>query len=120
MGKEESGSLEGFTNKFCMTSDCMAEKPEFEGGPLVGVILGFSVTFLFMLFGAIKIIIDEIERHAKYNQDLIDDVEKLKNRYQLTDQQIKDIDEKFHERENAKQKTAKELETERLELMAKN
>ena len=116
---EDTKSTKGFTKVFCMSHECHAEPAEFEGGHLIGLIVGFVVTAGFMLFGVIVIIKDEIDRHGKYAQQLIDDRIKLRAAG-ATDADIAAYDREFFERENAKKKTAAELEKERLELMAKN
>lgn len=117
--KANSKSTLGYTKVLCMTDDCHAEKPEFEGMNMIGLCVGFAVTALFMIFGVIVIIRDEIHRHRKYKQDLIVDQEKLrKSGVDAGLQQA--YDKEFFDRENAKKKTAEELEKERLELMAKN
>lgn len=117
--KDETKSTKGFTDIFCMTEQCHAEAPEFEGANLIGLCVGFTVTAGFMIFGVIVIIRDEINRHKKYAADLINDRDRLK-RAGASDKDIQDIDRQFFEKENAKKKTAAELEKERLELMAKN
>lgn len=82
----------------------MAEKPEFEGGALIGVILGFSVTFIFMLYGAIRIIMDECHRHAEYKEQLVKDVAKLES-MGCDAGMIRDIDVAFTASENLVAKT---------------
>lgn len=82
----------------------MAEKPEFEGGALIGVILGFSVTFIFMLYGAIRIILDECQRHVDYKVQLDKDVAKLKG-MGCDNGMIDDIDAAFKVKENLVAKT---------------
>ena len=76
--KEDSNSEQGFTDRFCMSDKCYAEKPEFEGGTLIGIIVGFVVTGLFMLFGVVVIIRDEIKRIHDFRDQLVQDRNKLK------------------------------------------
>jgi len=117
--KAETKSTKGFTDIFCMSDKCHAEAPEFEGANLIGLAVGFTVTAGFMIFGVIVIIRDEIKRHKDYAADLINDVHRLEAAG-ASEQMIKDINRAFYEKENAKKKSAAELEKERLELMAKN
>lgn len=76
--KEDSNSEQGFTDRFCMSDKCHAEKPEFEGGNLIGIIVGFVVTGLFMIFGVVVIIRDEIKRIHDFRDQLVQDRNKLK------------------------------------------
>ena len=66
MDNSESLSVEGYTKVFCMSDRCHAPPPEFEGGALIGMILGFGVTGCFVIFGFITIILDEKRRHIAY------------------------------------------------------
>ena len=117
--KADSLSDDGYTDKFCMKDFCFGPDPEFEGGNLIGVVLGFAVTGIFMIFGIVVQIRDAIHRVDNYHADLAKDRRKLEE--QGCDQQALDLyDREFHERENAKAKTKEEMEKERLELMAKN
>ena len=117
--KGDSLSEKGFTDEFCMDEKCHAEKPEFEGMNLVGLAVGFTVTAIFMIFGVMVIIRDEIHRIRNYRAQLVTDRSKLQA-MGVTAQQLQDYDNEFTNRETAKKKTAEELERERQELMAKN
>ena len=75
--KEDSASEQGYTDKFCMDDKCHAPKPEFEGANLVGLCIGFTVTALFMIFGVVVIIRDEIHRIRNYKAQLVTDRAKL-------------------------------------------
>ena len=118
--KEDTASVEGFTNAFCTASFCTAPENEFEGASLVGLIVGFTVTFCAMLFAVIVIIRDEIKRHKDYAIQLEKDRADLMSKHGATQKDLDDYDQAFMTKENAKKKTAAELEQERLELMAKN
>lgn len=117
--KDESNSEQGFTDKFCMGDECHAPKPEFDGANLAGLIIGFVVTGLFMIFGVIVIIRDEINRMHDFREQLVQDRDKLR-RQGIDDGTLAKYDGEFMTRETAKKKTAEELERERQELMAKN
>ena len=102
-----------------MTEKCHAPKPEFDGANLIGLCIGFTVTAIFMTFGVVVIIRDEIHRIRNYRAQLVTDRAKL-SAQGITAQQLADYDREFVQRETAKKKTAEELERERQELMAKN
>jgi|Transcript_43156 hypothetical protein len=44
---------------------------EFEGGNLIGLIIGFVCTGIFMIFASIEIILDEIARHASFKKKIV-------------------------------------------------
>ena len=76
--KSESKSTQGYTDDFCNVDACYGDDPEFEGANLVGVIVGFAVTGLFMLFGIVVQIRDAIRRVDNYRADLDKDRRKLR------------------------------------------
>lgn len=74
--KEDSRSIKYYTDVFNMGPDSYGPEEEFEGMYLIGMILGFVTTGLFMIFGFIKIISDECKRHTTFK----DNVEKEKKK----------------------------------------
>ena len=117
--KEDSLSSDGFTDQMCMSDVCFGPDPEFDGANLIGVILGFVVTGAFMIFGIFVQIRDAIKRVDDYHADLRKDIQKLRDQG-CDAKALASYENEFYERENAKKKTAEEMEKERLELMAKN
>ena len=116
---DETKSVQGYTKTFCSLDICHGEDPVFEDGNLVGLAIGFTVTGIFMTFGVVVIIRDEMHRVVNYNADL--DKDRAKLRGQGVDAAtMQSYDQEFFTRENTKKKSAAELEKERLELMAKN
>ena len=65
-----------YTNVFNMGPETHGEQEEFEGMYLIGMILGMVTTGLFMIFGVIVILRNEVKRHYEYS----DDVQKAKNK----------------------------------------
>jgi hypothetical protein len=59
-----------YTNVFNMGPETHGEQEEFEGMYLIGTILGFVTTGLFMIFGFIVIVADEVKRHETYSSDI--------------------------------------------------
>ena len=117
--KSESKSTQGYTDDFCMTDECFGPDPEFDGANMIGVVLGFAVTGLFMIFGIVVQIRDAIHRVDNCHADLAKDRRKLQE--QGCDAKMMDqYDNEFIERENRKKLTKEEAEKERLDLMAKN
>lgn len=64
--KADSRSKKYYTDVFNMASDSHGASDEFEGMYLVGLIIGFITTGFFVIFGAIVIVKDEVDRHKKF------------------------------------------------------
>ena len=65
----------------------------------IGLIVGFVLTGLFMIFAIFWIVKDEIERHATYKQKIEDDKKKLTRDYDWTAENIRVALAEFAEKE---------------------
>ena len=87
------------TDSFNLDVSTHRETPPFEGGSLVGLIVGFSCTFIFFILAARLIILDELLRHSTYDALLIRDVRRLRNDCNKDDEGIDQINREFEEAE---------------------
>ena len=69
---------------------------------LVGMVLGFSVTGLFLIYAGIRIIMDEIHRAKFYKAKVASCEEKLENKYDFSKNAIKTINEDFFNKDSGK------------------
>lgn len=114
--KGDSRSTKYYTEVFNMSPETYGPEEEFEGMYLIGMILGFVTTGLFMIFGFIAIVRDECKRHEDFKAN----VEKEKNKltavpYSMDASQMRILDKEFRDREESRGK-AVDVEKERREL----
>ena len=112
--KSESRS-KFYTDNFNVKANTFGDKQEFEGSYLVGLIIGFIVTSILMIFAFVVVTYDEIMRHRNYDKDVQDATDKLINVYKCSSDDIKRIEQEFKDKEENRGKR-KDIEKERLEL----
>lgn len=87
--REKDDSRSGvFTDTFNVSPESHGPAEELEGGYQIGVIVGFIVTAIFMIFGVIVILNDECKRHDKFKQMVEDDIHQLKAKHGCSQQDI--------------------------------
>ena len=69
--KDDSGTPEGYVLCFSSPTDTH-DVAEFKGGYQIGIITGFIVTGIAMIFAVYTIIDDEFQRHARFAQNVED------------------------------------------------
>ena len=79
---------ETFTIKIPHGPEFHGGEETFEGMYQVGVILGFIVTGLFMLFGAVTLCMDEANRHKMYKFKIMEDEQKMRSTYKVGEDRI--------------------------------
>lgn len=88
-----------------------------EGMPqvsLIGIIVGFSVTGIFIIFAIVNIIIDETQRHAQFSEKVQSAANILQDKYEVKEDELAEMFREFAEKD-AKGSTAN-AEEERKEL----
>ena len=85
---------------------------------MIGLIIGFGCTGVFILFSLINIIIDEVQRHADFEQRVEKAKDTLREDYNLDDRAMEEIEEEFRLKEAKGDKF--DAEEERKELAAIN
>jgi hypothetical protein len=66
------------TQQFNLHPTTHAPEIEIEGTTMVGIVIGFSVTGIFLITAMILILRDECLRHARYAKNIKNDFKKLK------------------------------------------
>ena len=61
---------------------------ELEGGSLAGVIVGFGLTGIFIIYAAARLVHDEIMRHGQFNRKVLKRENVLKDDYGKTTENI--------------------------------
>ena len=104
-----------FTHDFAHTADTYGVPEEYTGANLVGAIIGFLVTGIFMVFAIIMLINDEIKRHKEFAQKISDDKRKLKSIYNVDQNQLDAWEREFEEKDKlVMTKEARQAEREKL------
>ena len=85
---------------------------------MIGLIIGFGCTAVFILFSLINIIIDEVQRHADFEQRVEKAKDTLRDDYNLDDRAMEEIEEEFRLKEQKGDKF--DAEEERKGLAAIN
>lgn len=98
-GNPDESRSEYFTTTISTRPELVGKPEEFEGLYLVGLIVGFILTGLFMAFAIFWIVKDEIERHWFYLGKIEKDIKRLTNVYGWTDADVKRAAEDFVEKE---------------------
>ena len=70
-----------FTKEFNEAANTNGGKDDYEGMYGVGVIVGFVLTGIFMIFAMAWIILDEIQRHKAYAAKIDEYRSRLMNKY---------------------------------------
>lgn len=75
------------------------DQPELYLGPgaTAGLVIGFTSLGIFLLYTIVRIVLDEVQRHAKYKQEVLEDYKTLKNTYNCDDREIDRIKGEFQE-----------------------
>ena len=73
-----------YTDTFVNDPRLVGKPADFDGMFGIGLIVGFILTGLFMVFAIFWIVRDEIERHGTYKQKIEDDKKKLMRDYDWT------------------------------------
>ena len=98
-GNADESRSEYYTETISTRSDLSGDPEKFEGLYLVGLIVGFILTGLFMAFAIFWIVKDEIERHWFYLGKIEKDIKRLTNVYGWTDADVKRAADDFVEKE---------------------
>ena len=114
MNKSESRS-KYYTDYFSSQPNTFGEKQEFEGPYLAGIIVGFIVISILMIFAFVVVTYDEILRHRTYDQNVQDAIQNLINVYKCSPDDVKLIEKEFNDKEEARGKR-RDIEKERQEL----
>jgi len=90
---------EAFTDTFNVSEDSHGPQEEFEGGYQLGLILGFIVTGVAMLFAVVVILNDECKRHTKFQKMVEDDIHQLKAKHGCSQADIDRYMTEFEDKE---------------------
>ena len=115
-GKESESRSNYYTNEFTQTPDAYGEHEEFEGMYLYGMIIGFIVTGIAMIFAVTTILLDEVNRHKRFEADVQNSINTMKSTYECTQQDIDAYLKEYAKKEELRgnKKLAEELERARL------
>ena len=100
--KTKSRSTKYYTDKFNNGPETHGEPAEFEGGYMVGAILGFLFTGIFMVFAVINSLWDEYKRHKFYEAKIRSDQQRLQENYNVTPADIQFFIREFEEKERTR------------------
>ena len=109
-----------FTETFSYGADTYGkdyrdESWEISEMSMYGLIVGFAVTFIFIIFALINIVIDEVQRHADFTNKVETSLDALRAEpYNYSEDAIRALEEEFAVRDA--QDEAAALEAERKEL----
>ena len=67
-----------YTDVFSQGDSYNGGHEKFEGGYLAGVVCGFIVTGVFMIFAVINLVVDEYQRHGAFQKKVDNDIKSLK------------------------------------------
>lgn len=84
----------------------------------IGLIVGFGCTGIFIIFSLVNIIIDEVQRHANFEQRVERAKETLQEDYDVSKDEMDEIEEEFRLKEQKGDQF--DAEAERAELAAIN
>ena len=112
--KSESKSKPYYTDYFTQGEGYHGAHEAFIDGNLVGVIIGFIATGIFMIFAVVNLIIDEKQRHINFQKKVDNDISDLKLRG-VDEATLQKWAKEFQEKE-ATRGQARDLEKERQEL----
>eukprot|EP00351_Strombidinopsis_sp_SopsisLIS2011_P006191 CAMPEP_0116876840 /NCGR_PEP_ID=MMETSP0463-20121206/8708_1 /TAXON_ID=181622 /ORGANISM="Strombidinopsis sp, Strain SopsisLIS2011" /LENGTH=124 /DNA_ID=CAMNT_0004523699 /DNA_START=68 /DNA_END=442 /DNA_ORIENTATION=+ len=92
-----SSTGEEFQNPFTETFASPDVIPELELTDVsqVGLLLGFISVGLFILYANFKVIMDEMKRHAKFEQDIEEAELTLQNEYKVDQAELDQIKREF-------------------------
>ena len=62
---------------------------------MIGIILGFATTGIFILYALVNIVIDEAQRHTTFKKDVEKASQHLIDEYDCSDKDIEDLKEEF-------------------------
>ena len=86
------------TTFFEQTEGINQGNEDFDDG-MVGIIIGFAVTAVFLLIAATLVITDEVLRHKTYSALIARDLRKFKTDWDYTDGQMANLEKEFEELE---------------------
>ena len=88
-GDKNQSRSKYYTDTFINKPENVGKPADYEGMYGIGLIVGFVLTGLFMIFAIFWIVKDEIDRHATYKQKIQDDIKKLQRDYEWTPENIR-------------------------------
>ena len=81
---------------------------------LIGLLVGFGCTGVFLIFAIVNIIVDEAERHEKFKAKVTEAKKTLTEDYDVTEKEMDEIDAEFEEKEKKGDKKDDKAEREEL------
>ena len=100
-GKEGSRS-KYYTQEFNNGPLTHGKPAEFEGGYMIGCIIGFLLTGIFMICAVINSLYDEYKRHKFYEAKIRSDQQRLQENYNVTPADIQVFIREFEEKERTR------------------
>ena len=81
---------------------------------LIGLLIGFGCTGVFLIFAIVNIIVDEAERHEKFKAKVTEAKKTLTDDYDVEEKEMDEIDAEFEEKEKKGDKKDDKAEREEL------